>query len=428
MKRSLFFLLLLTIPVLAFSQDDKVKKFGISFTGYVKADIFWDSRQVVTIRDGHFLLYPMNENLDANGEDLNAVPSFNILTIQTRLRGNITGPDVWGAKTSGAIEGEFFGHSNGDINGFRLRHAFVKLDWSKSMLMVGQYWNPMFIVSCFPGTISFNTGIPFLPFSRNPQIRYMYRAGKFNLMATAYSQVDFKSNGPDGANSKYLRNTAIPALNLRFEYVTVNAGRGTTFIIGASGNFKTLKPRLSTIGADGYYPRPEYKSNQTISSLSATVYSKYKFKKLTVKLQGTYGQDVFDFTMIGGYAEKDTLDHSTGAVDYTNIKTMAVWADIHSNGKKMQLGLFMGYSKNLGSANRIGRETSYREPYYSRGNNIGYAYRLSPRFIYNIGKFRIAPEIEYTVAAYGTPDEYGVVQDTKEISNFRFLLGVYFFF
>ena len=132
--------------------------------------------------------------------------------------------------------------------------------------------------------------------------------------------------------------------------------------------------------------------------------------------------------MIGGYAQKDTINSTTGAVDYTNIKTMAVWADIHSNGKKMQVGLFMGYSKNLGSANRIGQETSYWNPYYSRGNNIGYAYRLSPRFIYNIGKFRIAPEIEYTVAAYGTPDGKGVVQDTKEIGNFRFLLGVYFFF
>jgi hypothetical protein len=215
--RKLFLVFILIIPMVsAFAQEENEKKFGVQFTGFVKADIFFDTRQTVAVRQGHFLLYPAAPLFDTNGVDVNARPNFNMLTIQTRLRTNITGPDVLGAKLSGAIEGEFFGMSNADINGFRLRHAFVKLDWKKSQLLIGQYWNPMFITKCFPGTVSFNTGAPFLPFARNPQINFLYRAGKVNLYGTAYAQVDFVSNGPAGPSVNYLSNTAIPALNFKF--------------------------------------------------------------------------------------------------------------------------------------------------------------------------------------------------------------------
>ena len=129
MRKNLFILLLaIILPALSFAQDTK---FGIKFSGFVKTDIYWDTRQTVSVREGQFMLYPANEKLDADGNDINAKANFNMLSIQTRLRGTITGPDALGAKTSGVIEGAFFGNINTDINGFRLRHAFVKLDWGK---------------------------------------------------------------------------------------------------------------------------------------------------------------------------------------------------------------------------------------------------------------------------------------------------------
>ena len=67
-----------------------------------------------------------------NNIDINAKSGFNILSIQSRLTGKITGPDAFGAKTSGQLEGEFFGTADSDVNGFRLRHAFVKLDWENT--------------------------------------------------------------------------------------------------------------------------------------------------------------------------------------------------------------------------------------------------------------------------------------------------------
>lgn len=416
MKKLLLCVIVL-LPTFLFGQNEE-KKFGISFNGFVKTDIYWDSRQTESFREGQFYLYPKNELLDENGNDLNAHPSFNFLNIQTRLRGDITGPDALGARTSGAIEGEFFGHSEGDINGFRLRHAYVKLNWTRTELLVGQFWHPMFNPSIFPDVVNFNTGVPFLPFSRNPQIRVTQNFGGFKAYLTALSQVDFKSNGPDGASPKYLRNAAMPAFNLNFEY-SRKSENGTTFLAGVAAGYKTLVPRLSSTIAD----TATYRVDEKISSFCGQAFVKMAMPKLTIKFAGNWAQDSYDITMIGGYAVSDIEDIMTGKRTYTPITTLSLWADVQTNGKKLQGGLFLGYSKNLGASEDI-----LNNLYYSRGNNIGYLYRISPRLIYNVGKFRVAPELDYTVAAYGIPAKDGIPAGTQEIGNFRFLVGVYYFF
>jgi hypothetical protein len=416
MKKYLLFILISLLPILIFAQEEPA--FGIKFSGYVKTDIFWDSRQTVDLRDGHFLLYPKPELLDPAGDDINAKASFNFLNIQSRIRLDIKGPDALGAKTSGAIEGEFFGMSDNDINGFRLRHAYVKLNWKTTELMVGQFWHPMFITSCFPDVVSFNTGAPFLVFSRNPQIRLTQDIKNFRFYLTALSQLDFKSNGPDGASTKYIRNSAIPSMNLNLEYSKKNSEKGKEFLVGVAGNFKRLIPRLQTpLG---------YKTNEGINSFSGMAYLKIACSKMAFKLAGLYGQNMFDYTMIGGYAIVRPVDIDTvyGYQTYENINTLSGWAEIMTTGKKMQGGLFLGYSKNLGTQDML-----VTTPIYSRGADIDYLYRISPRFIWNINKLRLAPEIEYTVAAYGTTSSVdGTVSDTKTVGNFRFLLGVYYFF
>ncbi|MCK9398946.1 MAG: hypothetical protein M0Q51_02980 [Bacteroidales bacterium] len=423
MKKSLFLFSLAFLPLLIFSQDESM--FGIKFNGFIKTDIIWDSRQTVDIREGHFLLYPKPESLDPDGNDINARASFNFLSIQTRLRGDIKGPDALGAKTSGAIEGEFFGMADSDINGFRLRHAYVKLNWKTTELMVGQFWHPMFITSCYPDVVSFNTGAPFLVFSRNPQIRLTQNIKGFRVILAALSQIDFKSTGPDGPSTKYIRNSAIPSLSLNLEYSKKNAEQGKEFLIGVAGNYKRLIPMIKSDSG--------YKTTEGINSMSGMVYIKLGFPKVVIKAAGLYGQNMYDYTMLGGYAVKKYIDQAKGIVSYQNITTMSVWTEIMTTGKKMMGGIFLGYSNNAGAG------TVVSGPYYSRGkdvngkgfpdDDISYLYRIAPRFIYNAGKFRLAPEIEYTVAGYGTTSDMdGKVSDVKPVGNFRFLLGVYYFF
>lgn len=160
-------------------DDDKIT---LSLSGFIKTDILYDTRQTTSIREGHFLLYPKDRALDPEGNDFNAKDTFHILSIQTRLALKITGPKALGARPTGYIEGEFFGHSDADINGFRLRHAYLKLNWEKTELMIGQFWHPMFITESFPEVVSFNTGAPFEPFSRAPRFASPGRKRSFRYL------------------------------------------------------------------------------------------------------------------------------------------------------------------------------------------------------------------------------------------------------
>ncbi len=421
MKKLLFTAITALFVVVAVAQDQP--KFGIDFTGFVKTDIIWDSRQTTSIREGHFLLFPLNEQIDANGDDINKKANFNFLNVQTRLHGKISGPDAFGAKTSGLIEAEFFGTSDADVNGFRLRHAFVKLNWTKTELLVGQFWHPLFNVNCFPGVVSFNTGAPFTPFTRNPQIRLTQKLGKsFNLSFAALSQRDFVSNGPDGPNSKYLRNSAVPAMNLQFEYGMKNKKETIEVLAGVMGNYKMLTPRLVT--------QNNVKTTEKVSSMTIMGYAKARFWGFTIKIGEIFTQDAHDLTMLGGYAVKDVTNTETREVNYVPSNVYSQWVEYVYAQKNWEIGLFAAYSKNLGYGTDL--TTSYNpdetKAIYARGANIDHLYRIAPRFVYNAGKFRIAPEIEYTVAGYGTTQSDGTVKDAKDIGNFRFLTGVYYFF
>ena len=425
-------------PAQALEQKAPEKKpaFGIVFSGYVKTDIFFDTRQTNGLRDGHFLLFPEPVKPDADGNDINAKSAYNILSIQTRLCGSIWGPDAIGAKTSAYFEAEFFGNINPNINSFRLRHAWVKLNWPRTELMVGQWWHPMFVPECSPGTVSFNTGAPFVVFSRNPQIKITQHIGKFSIALTMLSQVDFMSDGPEGANTKYIRNSVIPESDLQFQFFTVNAANGTEFLCGFGINWQMLTPRLSsTMTISPAYDTvidgkvfhhdavtASYKTDAKSTAMAYNAYARLKIKHFTFKIGGEYGGNNNAYTMLGGYVVKSVTDPTRGFVDYANVRSFAAWAEFHTNATRWQPGLFVAYGKNLG----VGEEV--KGPYYARGSNIDYAYRISPRLVFNAGKLRLAGELEYTAAAYGTTNEKGFVSKPFEVGNLRFLLGVYYFF
>ncbi|MBR5665582.1 MAG: hypothetical protein IKX13_07510, partial [Bacteroidales bacterium] len=52
--------------------------FNYHFSGFVDPQLFMDSRQVVGARESELLFYPAPKDLDAEGNDLNAVPNLNM--------------------------------------------------------------------------------------------------------------------------------------------------------------------------------------------------------------------------------------------------------------------------------------------------------------------------------------------------------------
>jgi hypothetical protein len=419
MKKYFIMALALLSTVAASAQEKEESKFGIKFSGFVKNDFFWDSRQTISAREGHFLLWPAPVNLDELGNDINDKASFNFLAIQSRLIGKITGPDAFGAKTSGLIEGDFFAQANLNINLFRLRHALVKLNWEHLEVLAGQYWNPLFVTACFPGTVSFNTGTPLQSFARNPQVRVTYKTNGFSILAAALGQRDYSSVGPLGASSHYLRNSAVPEMQVQLHYGTSNED-GMNIVAGAGAAYKTIVPRLSSSPVDGV----TYKVDEKVGGFTAMAFSKLTTELITAKLQVRYGENISDLLGISGFAASELSDITTGERSYTPLKSMTFWGEIQTNGNP-QVGIFGGFTSNNGTKESI----LLGSPVYGRGTTIRRLYRIAPRIMYNARKVCVAMELEYTNAAYGSNyNEFHIPAETVSADNLRILTSVYYHF
>ncbi|MDR4987736.1 MAG: hypothetical protein RG741_02715 [Bacteroidales bacterium] len=432
-KLILAVVVIMFLPYFIYADDNSENRFKITYGGFIKSDFFYDTRQTVAAREGHFLLWPQRPEYDNENNDINNASSFNFLSIQTRLNFTVTAPEFFGFKTTGHVEGAFFGNSNPDINGFRLRHAFVKFDRNQSELMFGQYWNPMLLPFSFPDVVSFNTGCPFQPFSRNPQIRITQKVGNFSFVAAALSQRDFANVGPEGASSVYLRNAVMPDLHFQTQYNVKNTGGASQLMIGAGLAYKKILPELySTVSITNPNNPDEiisekYITDSGVEGLSYMYFARVAFTPVTIKMQYLLGQNLTDLLQIGGYGISKITDPTRGFVEYAPLRTQTYWADIHTNGDTYQFGLFLARSENLGATKDLvaGSTTT------GFGNDIKILYRISPRFIINSGRARFAIECEYTGAHFGTVDtsinERGVPVNIEEVGNLRVVLGVYLF-
>jgi hypothetical protein len=400
----LLLLLLLQLPAMAQEKGQKTK---ISFSGFISNDICYTSRQTVMARDeGQFILAPKAILLDEEGNDINAASSFNIVGIASRLRTKITGPDAFGARTSALVEGDFLGLNKGSKFHFRLRHAYVKLDWDNTQLLVGQYWHPMFIPTCFPGTVSFGAGAPFNPLARNPQFRYSYTVGKTKFSATASTNGHFLNKGSAGAQMT----AVMPELNLQAQFNLKN------FLGGFGFGYKVLQPEIVT--------SENYITDNKVKSSSFFGYVKWSGPQVTIKTYGTIGSNNDNLVMIGGYAVVDSpVLSDKGMKEYTPYSSFSTWVDIHSNGKKVVAGLFAGYSENLGADKSIDTST-----FVGRWSDVHSFFRIAPRVVFISGSMRIGTEVEYGYANYLAEasgyDNRGKVNAYEKADNLKLLVNV----
>lgn len=403
-KKITFVFLLLNHAGLFTASAQEVKpasvaeKPALTWSGFVKAEAMYDTRQIVEAREGYLLLYPKKVILDKNGEDINAHGSFNQYAMMARLTARISGPDVLGAKASALIEGDFTGASNLENNSFRLRHAYLRLKWTHATVTAGQYWHPLNIPEMMPNVLSLNTGAPFHPFSRQPQIRLDASHGKINTVLAVAAQRDYMNNGPLGASTVYLRNSIVPNIHAQVQYVDEKV------FAGAGVDFKRLTPRLVTDSL--------YATQAAVNCVSYTAFVMAKTKPLIVKMQWVYGQGLNDHLVLGGYGVS-RVDPLTNQQEYSPLNYITGWASLQTTGKTWQASLFAGYSKGLGSNDAITGAV------YARDADIAYLYRLSPMITYINGKLTLATELELTTAAYGKTDSHYKVYDEAPVTNAR---------
>jgi len=402
--------ILLALASLVKGQENE-EKTKLEISGFVSTEAVFDSRQVVSARDGDVILYPAPIVFDDNGVDINKKEEFNFFALHSRLRAKSSGTKLWGGELSSLVEFDFVGNANDKIGTVRLRHAIAKLDYKKVGIMMGEFWGPMFVLSCYPEVSSWGAAAPISTLVRNPQIRITGKfSDKFTGSLTALSQLDYKSPGPQGPSSIYIRQSAIPELDLHLEY-----GAPDKSLIGFVVGTKSIVPRL--VNSDGN------SVDESLRTYHAIAYTVLKTKSLIFKLQGIYAQNGNDLTMLGGYGVSN-IDTIANSFEYTPVNTFSWWTEFITRFPKVNFALFAGMANNLGSSDPIADGGDL----YVRGSNIDYVARISPRIILGNKTVKVMLEVIQTYAGYGTPDTKLNITNVENVGDTRVQLHVKYSF
>lgn len=404
MKLRKLFLLNLSLAALLPSMaqnEEKQPLFKVETHGFVGVTFLYDTRQNASARHNHILLYPKPAEPDANGNDINAQGSFDFDASHSRIGFFVSGPDVWGAKSSAVLEGDFLGGSGGrDVN-IRIRLAYVKLQWSKNFLLLGEAFHPLFVTEIFPNTQSLSAGTPYHPLNRSVMAHFAHNLSA-NWQASGYliGQNDFKSSGIDGVSELSM----LPEFTLRIRYTN---SKGTFAVL--QGGWLHLKPSL--VDDNGL------KSNKMISSGYFSGSFRQHLKQVTAKAGFVYGGNMTAHTMIGGVGK---LMLENNDYEYVSLQTVSYWTDWQYTKDKWALALFAGYSANLGAPKKVEIVSKY-----SRGAAVGSMYQLTPRITFTpASKIWFGIEYQFNQAYHGSQtDAYGKPFDLAGYHNHRISLN-----
>lgn len=413
----LFWLLLpLLLPQLLFSQDKK--DFGFKFYGQVRADLFYNSRSNSETVDGLFYMYPKDQSYDADGNDLNAKPDGSLYTMYSRLGVDVTGPKIGkGITTSAKVEIDFRGGGS-NYYMIRLRQAYFNLGFGKSSLLVGQTWHP-FYGDVAPDILNLNMGAPFQPFSRAPQIRYMYVNRNFQLKATALWQSQYLSVGPSsnqaGATStqksqNFIKNSCVPELALNLDY------KGGGWIAGAGVDMTSIVPRTQSESEGNVY-----KVKERITTVSAEAHVKYSGNDWLVAAKSVLGSNFTQASGVGGYGIK-SVDPRTGEQKYSPVRVSSTWVNV-AYGKKLRPGVFVGYLKNLGAADDVSGVLGT-----GIGDGLDQLVSASAELTYNLPHWKFGVEYMASTAWYGNLMSDAKISDTHSVTNHRVVFTALFQF
>lgn len=404
-------MLLASLPLVQ-AQDTvaqrKAEKATIKPYGFVRNYLNIDSRRMMTVCGGEYLMIPYDEDwnmtetfartYDIADErfDRNAVHEAHLLALSSRFGLAIEGGRLGQGTLSGKLEGDFAGFGTNNTV-LRLRLAYMQWDVLRGRLrhtlLVGQDWHPL-SGSIMPNVLGMAAGAPFRPHSRTPQLRYtIYGATGLGITAAALWQYQFTSPGPEGESTKYANRSLVPELFLGLNYKTedIYAQLGVDYT-----NILVRQELPVTDGGLSY----TYLDAGRCYSISPTVYFQYTPGLFSLKMRSTLARNLAHLNMLSGYA---WAVNSANEMTYIPMQASVSYLDI-SYGKRWRFDIFLGYHKNLGLADKdytIAGAISSNLYMKKDVININSIYRLAPSISYNTKTFNIGLEYEVTGVTYG---------------------------
>ena len=388
--------------------------------GFIRNFFVYDSRDSKAGTGDLFYYLPLDNKwntADVNNparEDLNASPNFRFLALTSRVAFDVSGYYINNLHFGAKVEGDFYSglaaaktanglSGNTSVSGTaqaRLRQAYVTLTWkdlpmrndktAQVGLKIGQAWHPM--AADMPHVFSLEAGAPFGPFSRTPQVTMDAALGEhWILSAAAIWQQQYQSAGPDGASAAYMKYACTPEV-----YAAVTL-KGKEVLFRGGVDVVSIKPRNIGKNADGLTVHVKDRKTSVLGYL----YGQYNHKLLSIKAKTTFGEGGEHMNLMSGYAVVDKTDPTDWK--YASMLNSSSWLSL-CYGKKWQGVLYLGYVKNFGLADKVAPGYIESSDVYFCGNgfsNINQMYRINPQLLYNLGKFTLGLEYQWTAVQYG---------------------------
>jgi hypothetical protein len=234
-------------------------------------------------------------------------------------------------------------------------------------------------------------------------VRYRYTSNGLSLTAAAVYQTTSLSPGPNGKSEEYLKNGILPELFAGINY------QGNGFLGGVGAELLSLKPRVQA----AITGKPAI-VNERLTTTSFVAQAQYKSGAFFIGAKSFLAQNLGHTNLLGGYG----LASINGVQTYTAQRHSTSWLDI-TYGDKWRGGLFMGYSKNLGTGKSLASNV-----FYGNGFDIDQLANGVLTFSYNLPHWKAGIEYSATTAWYGDVDlRNGKVSNTTPITGHR-ILGI----
>lgn len=386
--------------------------------GFIRNYFSVDTRENVAGTGDLFNYLPKDNNWNqteaeaaASGvarEDLNAQTTMRFLSLTTRLGLDISGYRWGRTNFGGKIETDFYAGLTGSTGTaqLRLRQAYLTLSWdslrmsgdalARVSLQMGQAWHPL--AADLPDVISLNSGAPFNPFSRTPQIKMDAQLGKyFTLTASALWQMQYTSAGPEGASANYLKYAYTPEC-----YLGLSFHPNTNVLLRAGVDILSIAPRHTGTVLNTQNQEVQVKVGDRITTFSPFLYLQYKHRDFSLKAKTVFAQAGEHMNLNGGYGISRICED--GSWEYTPTRNSSSWISM-TYGRQVKGILFAGYVRNFGTIDALATDAAgnIQGFYFSKNSftNMNRLLRLSPTILVTWGKFQLGAEYEITSAQYG---------------------------
>ena len=404
----------------AFAQEEKPAHFKLY--GFIRNYLTADSRAVSAGTEDLYFYMPKghdykNAFLTDGKFDANDGFNWRFVSLTTRLGLDVSGYK-WGTMgISGKVEADFY-YLSGSTPTLRLRQAFVKLNWDNSpvSLTIGQSWHPM--AADMPHMNNLETGAPFNPFNRSPQLTADVNLGSgFSLTASLMYLNHYLPTGPAGKSKDYYK-YGLPEAYLGFTY------KNNHFTGKVGLDMVNMRPYRTVDAHWVNTPDAMAKVKGMLTTFSPFVFVQYTNGMFQLRAKSILAQSGEHMNLLSGYgvATFDPIGLEAN-IKYTPMQDWASFVSFQY-GKKFQVMAMLGYMKQLGTTKDLYDATNMFWMNNSADVHIQQAFRATPTVAWNLGKFTVSLEYNLTAAEFGSGarNMRGMFTGDKEwILNHRFI-------